>query len=81
MEYQSLENILPKAGGSTYRLVRLASARALELSEGRKSLVETTPTEALTTIALREICEGKVVEKSSLDALATQEPEESKPEE
>ncbi len=60
MEKYSLETLLPKAGGSVYRLVRMASMRALELSEGIPSLVEKHQDEKLTSVALSEIAAGKV---------------------
>jgi len=63
MGYQPLEELLPKAGGSVYKLVRIASKRALQISDLGQlpgALVNTK----LATIALDEIREGKVVEKS-----------------
>lgn len=60
MSYIPIEKIINKAEGSLYKLVILASKRALELSEGVPSLVETNPELKSTTIALREIAEGKV---------------------
>lgn len=59
MAYQPLEELLPKAGGSVYRLVRMAAKRALELSDGKPQLVE-LGTDKVTTIALEEIRQGKV---------------------
>ena len=60
MSYIPLEKIIDKAEGSLYKLVILASRRALELSEGVPSLVETSPEIKSTTTALREIANGKV---------------------
>ena len=77
MDYQSLENLLPKANGSVYKLVRLAASRALELSEGKRSLIPSTPTDAFTTIALKEISIGRVVAKESSEELAQQQEEET----
>ncbi|HNV23561.1 MAG TPA: DNA-directed RNA polymerase subunit omega [Candidatus Omnitrophota bacterium] len=77
MDYQSLENLLPKANGSVYKLVRLAASRALELSEGKRSLVPSTPTDALTSVALKEIAIGRVVAKESSDQLAESTEEET----
>ena len=77
MDYQSLENLLPKASGSVYKLVRLAASRALELSDGKRSLIPSTPTDALTTIALKEITLGRVVAKESSDQLAESAEEET----
>jgi DNA-directed RNA polymerase subunit K/omega len=61
MGYQPLEELLPKSGMSVYKLVRIASKRALQISEtggGHSSNVK------LATVALDEIRVGKVVEKS-----------------
>lgn len=63
MSYIPVERIIDKAEGSLYKLVILASKRALELSEGMPSLVETNPDIKSTTTALREIAEGKVILK------------------
>jgi DNA-directed RNA polymerase omega subunit len=58
----SIENLLSKSGGSLYKLVVIASKRALELAEGKPkliaelSLVNTKPS----TIALKEIGQGKI---------------------
>ena len=59
MRDKSLEDLLPRANWSIYRLVRMAAKRALELSEGKPALVKTA-TDKVTTIALEEIAEGKV---------------------
>ena len=63
MGYQPLEELLPKAGNSIYKLVRLAANRALQLADGRKKLVDLSPAEKTATLALEEIREGKVVLK------------------
>ncbi len=68
MGYQPLEELLPRAGYSIFRLVRLASKRALELSENGAKLVSAPTEQKLTTTALEEIRQGKVVEKSVADA-------------
>jgi DNA-directed RNA polymerase omega subunit len=60
MTYIPVEKLIDKADGSLYKLVILASQRALELSEGLPSLVETNPETKSTTTALREIAAGKV---------------------
>jgi DNA-directed RNA polymerase omega subunit len=65
MPYIPLENILDKAEGSLYKLVILASKRALELSEGVPSLIEVGSEVKSTTTALREIAEGKVKTKKA----------------
>ncbi|MBU0683129.1 MAG: DNA-directed RNA polymerase subunit omega [Candidatus Omnitrophota bacterium] len=46
--------------GSIYKICNLAALRAMELNSGAKKLVEAGPTEKFTTIAIREIKEGKV---------------------
>ncbi len=64
MAYQPLEELLPKAAGSVYKLVRIASKRALEISETNVRLVPSSSNTKLATVALDEIRAGKVVEKS-----------------
>lgn len=54
----SMENLLDKTG-SVYKLVILASKRALELNEGSSKLTETN-SKKVTTIALDEIRDGKI---------------------
>lgn len=65
MAYQPIEELLPKADWSIYKLVRMASERALELSEGKPSMIKKPETDKLTTIALQEIAQGYVVSKGS----------------
>lgn len=60
MPYQPVEKLLPRAEGSLYKLVILASQRALELAEGMPSFVEKKLSDKSTVIALDEIAEGKV---------------------
>jgi len=57
----STEDVLDKTG-SIYKLVILASKRALELNEGSPKLVE-TDSKRISTIALEEIKAGKIVMK------------------
>lgn len=64
MSYQPLEELLPKADGSIYKLVRMATNRALELSEGKPRLIENPSSDKITTIALEEIAQGKIVSKA-----------------
>ena len=78
MGYQPLEDLLPKAGNSIYRLVRLASNRALELADGRKKLVELPAIEKTTTVALEEIKEAKVVLKQVAEQFKPKETEKKK---
>ena len=63
MAYQPLEELLPKASMSIYRLVRLASIRATELATTGVKLVQTPADQKLATTALDEIRAGRVVEK------------------
>ena len=73
MSVHSIEDLLPKSGESVYRLVRMASARALELSEGKKRLIENPSSDKVTTTALEEIAEGLVVFKESEGSLKKEE--------
>jgi DNA-directed RNA polymerase subunit omega len=57
----STEDVLDKTN-SIYKLVILASKRALELNEGSPKLVE-TDSKRISTIALEEIKAGKIVMK------------------
>ena len=59
MTYISVENLLKKTG-SVYKLVILASRRALELNRGAAPLVKEEKPSRLSTIALKEIQEGKI---------------------
>lgn len=68
MGYQPLEELLPKASNSVYRLVRLAAKRALELSENGAKLVNAPTEQKLTTTALEEIRQGKVIDKEVAEA-------------
>ncbi len=60
MAYQPLERLLPQAHNSIYKLIIIASKRALELAEGMPKLVENPSSEKPTTIALEEVMAGKV---------------------
>jgi len=46
--------------GSIYKLVTLGFRRAIELNEGATKLVEAKPDVKVTTLALKEILEGKI---------------------
>lgn len=60
MAYVPIEELL-KHGDSIYKLVTLASRRALELAGGSAPLINTkTDLKKLTTIALEEIMQDKV---------------------
>jgi DNA-directed RNA polymerase omega subunit len=60
MTYVPLEKLLDKSEGSIYKLVILASKRALEIAEGQPKLVEAGAMVKPSTIALYEIAKGKV---------------------
>lgn len=68
MAYVSIENLLKSTHGSVYKLVILASKRALELSMGSEKLVEEKPNTKLTSIAFKEIEKDKVRYKDKKDA-------------
>jgi DNA-directed RNA polymerase omega subunit len=65
MAYQPLEQLLPKANNSVYRLVRLASRRAGELAATGAKLVQVPADQKLATTALDEIRAGMVIEKGA----------------
>ena len=56
----AFENLLDKSEDSIYKLVILASKRALEIAEGQPKLVHTNSAMKPSTIALYEIAENKV---------------------
>ena len=58
-----IEGLLKRCG-SIYRLVILAAKRAKEVSEGSPPLVETHQ-KKVTSVALEEILQGKVLYKAS----------------
>ncbi len=60
MEYVPLEKLLDKSLGSIYKLVILASKRALEIAEGQPKLIECSSAIKPSTIALLEIAAGKI---------------------
>ena len=55
-----MEDLLKNTNGSIYKLVTLASRRALELGGGSEKLVEIAPNAKITSIALKEIIENKI---------------------
>ena len=67
MGYQPLEHLLPKAGNSIYKLVRLAANRAMELADGQPKLIPHPSSEKASTMALEEILNAKVVLKEVSD--------------
>lgn len=60
MAYIPVEDLLKSTQDSIYKLVVLASRRALELGTGSEKLVDTPPNAKLTSIALREIQEDRI---------------------
>ena len=60
MNYVPLERLLDKTGSSIYKLVILASKRALEIAEGQPKMVNADPSTKPSTVALFEIADGKV---------------------
>lgn len=60
MSYIPVEKLIDKADNSIYKLIIVASKRALELSEGMPKLTEADQSIKQTTVALKEIAEGKV---------------------
>lgn len=76
-----IEELLPRANYSIYKLVSMASARALELSDGKRCLAEGINTEKFTTMALHEIAQGKIEIKSSNGAKSSKKEDPEEPEE
>ncbi len=65
MGYQGREKLLDKSMGSIYKLVILASKRALEIAEGQPKLVADDASVKPSTVALHEIAAGKIEAKRS----------------
>ncbi|MDD5560856.1 MAG: DNA-directed RNA polymerase subunit omega [Candidatus Omnitrophica bacterium] len=63
MGYRGREKLLNKSLGSIYKLVILASKRALELAEGQPRLVADGISTKPSTVALHEIEQGKIEAK------------------
>jgi DNA-directed RNA polymerase omega subunit len=63
MSYLWREELIKKTG-SVYKLVTIASRRAVELGSGAQPLVETGSENKIINTALREIIEGKVTLKA-----------------
>ena len=49
--------------GSSYKLVILASRRAIELSEGAANLIDAAPQSKPMNVAIEEISQGKITYK------------------
>ena len=62
-----IEDLLPRANYSIYKLVSMATARALELSDGKRCLIENPSSGKLTTMALEEIAQGKIESKETAE--------------
>lgn len=60
MPYVPIEKLLEKSDGSIYKLVILASKRALEIAEGQPKLVADDASIKPSTVALHEIAAGKI---------------------
>jgi DNA-directed RNA polymerase omega subunit len=60
MNYFSRGDLLVNSNDSIYKLVILASERAIEIAEGQPKMVEASLTTKPSTIALAEIAQGKV---------------------
>jgi len=58
--YVALEDMLERSDNSIYKLVILASKRALEIAEGQPKLVDINLPLKPSTVALHEIAENKV---------------------
>ncbi len=65
MGYVDREKLLGESEGSIYKLVNLASKRALEIAEGQPKLVSVSAEIKPSTVALYEIAAGKVHAKKS----------------
>ncbi|MDD2751522.1 MAG: DNA-directed RNA polymerase subunit omega [Candidatus Omnitrophica bacterium] len=64
MVYVPLEKVLDREEHSIYKLVILASKRALEIAEGQPKLVNVNAAVKPSTVALYEIAAGKVKYKA-----------------
>lgn len=60
MDYVPLEKLIDKTDNSLYKLVVLASKRALEVAEGQPSLIPPNATAKPSLTALKEIAAGKI---------------------
>ena len=68
MAYQPIEKLLPRASYSIYKLVLMASKRAIELADGAAKLIDFPSSQKTATIALDEIMQGKVELKEVAEA-------------
>lgn len=65
MAYITVEKLLDRSNDSIYKLVILASKRAIEIAEGKPKLVAADASIKPSTVALNEIAEGKVQYKKA----------------
>ncbi|MFA5200312.1 MAG: DNA-directed RNA polymerase subunit omega [Candidatus Omnitrophota bacterium] len=65
MGYEGREKLLDKSIGSIYKLVILASKRALEIAEGQPKLTSDDNSIKPSTVALHEIAAGKIEARKS----------------
>lgn len=65
MVYLPLEELLPQAEYSVYKLVVISSQRALEIANGAAKMLEAPITEKVATTSLREVQAGLVALKPS----------------
>jgi len=65
MDYQGREKLLDKSLGSVYKLVILASKRALEIAEGQPKLTADDASVKPSSVALHEIAEGMIEAKKA----------------
>jgi DNA-directed RNA polymerase omega subunit len=65
MAYVPLEKMLDKTNNSIYKLVIVASKRALEIAEGQPKLVAVEASVKPSTVALLEIASGKITFKKA----------------
>ena len=70
-----MDQLLPKAGGSVFCLARMAMLRAVEISFGSRPRVEFPALDKETTIALREIDQGKAILKIGPKPVIEKSPE------
>ena len=59
--YVPLEKLIDKTNGNMYKLVHFISRRALALAEGAPKMIEAPSEMKVTTLAMMEIAENKIV--------------------
>ena len=73
MGYPPIEELLPQAGNSIYKLVRMAANRAVDLSDGKPKMIENVSSQKVTTIALEEIRAKKLMVKEVSEQFKAEE--------